>query len=58
MVWAVSQDAAFLGNRVLWCNWDVDELKAQKDKILADLAFTNVGVVGWPFQPLGGGGQN
>lgn len=56
VVWAVSQDAAFLGNRVLWCNWDVDELKAQKDKILADPAFTNVGVVGWPFQPFGPGG--
>ena len=51
MVWAVSPEAAFLQGRLIWCNWDVEELKAKKEKIVAEPAFLNVGVVGWPFQP-------
>lgn len=45
-VWLTSKDAAFLHGRVVWANWDVDELMAMKDKILADPAFLKVGVTG------------
>ena len=31
------------------CNWDVEELKAKREKITADPAYLNVGVIGWPF---------
>lgn len=50
MVWAVSQDAAFLHGRMIWCNWDVDELKSKKDRIISDAGFMNLGMIGWPFQ--------
>jgi hypothetical protein len=50
MVWAVSQDAAFLEGRMIWCNWDVDELKAKKDKIMADPGYMSLGMIGFPFQ--------
>ena len=36
---------------MIWCNWDVDELKAKKDKIDSDPAFMGLGVMGWPFRP-------
>jgi hypothetical protein len=32
------------------CNWDVEELKAKKEKITADPAFLNIGMNGWPYQ--------
>lgn len=51
MVWAVSPEAAFLQGRLIWCNWDVEELKAKKEKIIAEPAFLALGVGGWPFSP-------
>ena len=35
--------------KLLWVNWDVDELKAQAKEIEAGSLF-NIGLVGWPFQ--------
>jgi hypothetical protein len=32
------------------CNWDIEELKAKKEKITADPAFLNMGMNGWPYQ--------
>ncbi len=34
MVWASSPEAEFLKGRLVWANWDVDELKARKDEII------------------------
>jgi hypothetical protein len=51
MVWAVSSDAAYLRGKHIWSNWDVDELKAKKEKITSDPGYLNLGMNGWPFQP-------
>ena len=48
-VWAVSAEAAWLRNKIVWANWDVDELLAKREEIMADVAYTNLGVKGWPF---------
>lgn len=39
-VWAASPEAAFLNGKFLWCNWDVDELKANKAEIEGTPLFT------------------
>ncbi len=51
MVWAVSEEAAFLRGRLIWCNWDVDELKAKQEKIASDPSYMKLGMMGWPFEP-------
>jgi hypothetical protein len=51
MVWAVSSEAAFLRGKMVWSNWDVDELKVKRDKITSDPGYLNLGMIGWPFQP-------
>ncbi|KAF9031103.1 NAD(P)-binding protein [Hymenopellis radicata] len=47
-VWLASPEARFLKGKFLWCNWDVDELKAQAKEIEAGTKL-NIGLVGWPF---------
>ncbi|KAK9413579.1 putative Nadp-binding rossmann-fold containing [Seiridium unicorne] len=47
-VWLASPEARFLKGKFLWCNWDVEELKAQA-KELESSTKLNVGLVGWPF---------
>jgi len=43
VVWAASTEAAFLGGRIAWANWDVDELLSKKLEILAkDLLKTDL----------------
>ncbi|KAL7790687.1 hypothetical protein V8C43DRAFT_322674 [Trichoderma afarasin] len=48
-VWAVSNEAEFLKGRMVWVNWDVDELKAKKDEIINNDLLT-VSLGGWPFK--------
>jgi hypothetical protein len=48
-VWLASPEARFLKGRFLWCNWDVEELKAQAKKIEAGTKL-RIDLVGWPFQ--------
>ncbi|ROV88560.1 hypothetical protein VMCG_10377 [Cytospora schulzeri] len=48
-VWLASPEARFLNGKFLWCNWDVDELKAQAKEIKAGTRL-NIGLVGWPFE--------
>ncbi|EXJ79236.1 hypothetical protein A1O3_08737 [Capronia epimyces CBS 606.96] len=48
-VWLASPEARFLKGKFLWCNWDVDELKAQAKEIEAGTKL-NIGLVGWPFE--------
>ena len=40
MVWAVSPEAKFLKGKLLWSNWDVDELKAMRKEIEEADKFT------------------
>ncbi|KAI0890642.1 uncharacterized protein GGS22DRAFT_194575 [Annulohypoxylon maeteangense] len=47
IVWMASPEATFLRGRCAWANWDVDELKAKKDKILEGL-FMTAGFKGLP----------
>ncbi|KAL7809061.1 hypothetical protein V8C26DRAFT_412329 [Trichoderma gracile] len=50
MVWLASDEAAFLNGRLVWANWDVDELKAKADAIKQSQLYT-AGINGWPFTP-------
>ncbi|KFY18383.1 hypothetical protein V493_08673 [Pseudogymnoascus sp. VKM F-4281 (FW-2241)] len=46
-VWLASAESDFVRGRMLWANWDVDELKAKKDEILnGDLL--KIVLSGWP----------
>ncbi|KAF3771075.1 NAD(P)-binding protein [Cryphonectria parasitica EP155] len=45
VVWAVSPEAHFLNGRFVWANWDVDELKDDKDAILADPHKFTMGLI-------------
>ncbi|TEY32895.1 hypothetical protein BOTCAL_0709g00040 [Botryotinia calthae] len=47
LVWMASPEATFLRGRCAWANWDVEELKAQKDMILEGL-FMTAGFKGLP----------
>lgn len=47
-VWLASPEARFLRGKFVWCNWDVDELKAQAAEIEKGTKL-NIGLVGWPF---------
>lgn len=33
LVWIASDEAAFLRNKFVWANWDVEELKARREEI-------------------------
>ncbi|KAF2475912.1 NAD(P)-binding protein [Lindgomyces ingoldianus] len=46
MVWLASPEAEFLKGKFLWANWDVEELKEKKEKILAGNNLVT-GLVGW-----------
>lgn len=48
-VWAVSDEATFLKGRMVWVNWDINELKEKKDEIINDNLLT-VSLGGWPFK--------
>lgn len=46
IVWAASEEAAFLKGKFLWSNWDVDELKQRKKEF--EGPKLTVGLQGWP----------
>ncbi|ROW06275.1 hypothetical protein VPNG_08076 [Cytospora leucostoma] len=48
LVWMASPEAAFLKGRSVWANWDVEELKAQKQTISEGQTMMT-GFNGWPF---------
>jgi hypothetical protein len=50
IVWACSPEAEFLKGRMIWCNWDVEQLVAKKAQIEADPMLMTTGVYGWPYQ--------
>lgn len=47
-VWLASPEARFLKGKYLWANWDVEELKANAEKIKAS-SLMELGLIGWPF---------
>jgi NAD(P)-dependent dehydrogenase (short-subunit alcohol dehydrogenase family) len=49
-VWLASPEANFLNGRFVWCQWDVNELKAHHKQIESGLLFT-IGTRGWPDIP-------
>lgn len=51
-LWVTSEQARFARGRFLWCNWDVEELMAAKDKIAAREDLFRVNIGGWPYTPL------
>ena len=47
LVWAASPESEFLRGRMLWSNWDVDELKDQRTEFESTTKFM-IGLLGWP----------
>ncbi|KFX96090.1 hypothetical protein O988_05486 [Pseudogymnoascus sp. VKM F-3808] len=47
IVWAVSPEAEFLKGKMIWSNWDVDELKEWRTELEGTPKFT-IGLIGWP----------
>lgn len=47
ILWAASAEAKFAKGRMLWSNWDVDELKAKADVITSNSSLLSSGVDGW-----------
>lgn len=52
LVWLASPEATFLKGRLVWANWDVEELKSQAEEIQSGLQMT-AGVIGWPYPHMG-----
>ncbi|MCJ1247044.1 hypothetical protein MMC30_004255 [Trapelia coarctata] len=52
LVWLASPEAAFLKGRLLWANWDVEELKSQAEEIKSEQKMT-AGIIGWPYPHMG-----
>lgn len=50
IVRSCSPEAVFVKGRMIWCNWDIDELKAKIEIIEKDPMLMTTGVYGWPFQ--------
>lgn len=51
LVWMASHEAEFLRGRLVWSNWDVEELKARAEEIRKGPLMT-AGIYGWPYTPL------
>lgn len=47
-LWLASPEARFLKGKFIWCNWDIEELKARAEE-LRDGTELNIALVGWPF---------
>ncbi|OHE93837.1 hypothetical protein CORC01_10858 [Colletotrichum orchidophilum] len=47
VVWAVSEEAAFLNGRFIHANWDVEELKALREGLEKDQSRFTIGLQGW-----------
>ncbi|OTB08786.1 hypothetical protein M426DRAFT_262216 [Hypoxylon sp. CI-4A] len=48
-LWLASPEAKFLKNKFVWCNWDIEELKAQAKELETGKKL-NIDLVGWPFE--------
>ena len=50
ILWMTSPEAHFLRGKFVWCNWDVEQLKARAKEIQESSVLTS-NVLGWPFEP-------
>ncbi|MCJ1283106.1 hypothetical protein MMC26_002433 [Xylographa opegraphella] len=50
-VWLASPEAVFLRNKIVWTNWDVEEMMARKDEISKDPEFLTLGYSGYDSLP-------
>lgn len=48
MVWACSDEAAFLSRKYVWANWDAAELLAHRADIEKE-GVLEIGLGGWEF---------
>ncbi|KAL8715437.1 MAG: hypothetical protein Q9220_000771 [cf. Caloplaca sp. 1 TL-2023] len=48
-VWLASDEAAFLDGRIIWAQWDIEELKQRADEIKESAYLLKFGLVGEPF---------
>jgi NAD(P)-dependent dehydrogenase (short-subunit alcohol dehydrogenase family) len=51
LVWLTQPKTKFLNGKMVWANWDVDELQKRADEIQSTPIMTT-GCVGWPFSPM------
>ena len=49
-VWLASGESDFLKGRIVWANWDVNEMKAKAEEIVGKDLLT-MRLAGWPAQP-------
>jgi hypothetical protein len=57
MLWLSSgQGKKYLSGKMLWANWDVEELAAHAEEFAKEGLFT-MGMTGWPFAKSGLFGQ-
>jgi hypothetical protein len=50
LVWLTQPKNNFLNGKMVWANWDVEELEARAEEIQSS-AMMSIGVEGWPFSP-------
>jgi hypothetical protein len=50
LVWLSQPKTKFLNGKIVWANWDVEELEARAEEIQAGPMMT-IGYEGWPFTP-------
>lgn len=50
LVWLSQPKNKFLNGKVVWANWDVEELTARAEEIQGSSIMT-IGTTGWPFSP-------
>jgi hypothetical protein len=48
LVWLSQPKTKFLNGKLVWANWDVEELCQQAEKI-ENSAMLTIGYEGWPF---------
>ncbi len=49
IVWTASPEGAFTKGKFIWCNWDVDELRGQAER-MKETNYLTLGLDGWSFQ--------
>jgi len=49
-IWATLPEAKFLSGKVVWANWDVEELKGMQGQLEDKVTFA---LQGWPFAHVG-----
>lgn len=50
LVWLSQPKNKFLNGKLVWANWDVEELTAKAEEI-QNSALLTIGYEGWPFAP-------